>query len=626
MLVFPNGLRACAAAVLTVGLLALGFGCKGKNSASSDATATLSGSVTYLRAPLVVGADGKPTAIQDQVSQYVSLPARGVKLRVMQAVDELATDGTTKITAWVLRGETATDSAGNYSIKIPKGYPTFVELYSAFLQPGGHGSLVEIIADPAGIDSTVPEPSRQVYAMRKGVDGTTSATNPTPGTAFNGDTSLNFAVGANDPWLVTQPLWFFPSTAKFTMPSSVNAGSRILAIIDSIWTFANIYGDPTPNTAKGGMDLHYYPGLSHSRGTFVEYDLTKYPLSFDGGALRYFGSISGGGAGADDAFNEGILFPILARNCLFGVGLEFFKPTGATPGSLVADLAMVDGFPDAMAATLLQTPWLCDPAQPTRFPARDIRDLTGVPRNAYSPRALAALAWELTLKAHSITSPGTRTDWGRIDPTSLRRFFTFTQPTVTSGTATVISDLVNINAQLSRLQESKASSETLNLLAVFPDSVLSPITAPFGVIWAGSSALPTYTLAWGTDPNTAVTPLPVLNLSMAGAELVRGVYPNCSNGEVAFAKIALTLDRAFNVSFVCNPPLPAGVKVELVVNGDVASPFLFDGTAANTRLINLAGNYGDTTTPKWHYFRVRLLSPNAKLPDTVVTVNLAKAN
>jgi hypothetical protein len=41
-------------------------------------------------------------------------------------------------------------------------------------------------------------------------------------------------------------------------------------------------------------------------------------------------------------------------------------------------------------------------------------------------------------------------------------------------------------------------------------------------------------------------------------------------------------------------------------------------------LLNLRGNPADLTTPVWHRFRVRLLSPGTLVADTQITVHLDK--
>ncbi len=179
MAVSSSWLRACAAAVLAVGLLGLGSGCKSKSNGGTAADLRkIEGTITYDRIPLHIGSDGKPTGLDTDASKVTNLPARGVQVRLFQARDQVAIDGSTA-TAWLQVGTAVTDVNGHYTLNsISPGYLTFLEVVS---MTTGTGSSVKIVADPAGIDSTVPEPSRLIYSLRKGIDGSTSTTNPTPG-------------------------------------------------------------------------------------------------------------------------------------------------------------------------------------------------------------------------------------------------------------------------------------------------------------------------------------------------------------------------------------------------------------------------------------------------------------
>lgn len=638
MSVFPSWWRGCAVALLSTVLLGLGAGCKGKASGQAAGTLTISGSVTYLRAPLNKDANGIPTGIETDPSKFVVMPARGVKLAAYQGRDQLNPDGVTHTTAWVLIGTTNADSNGSYAFStIPIGYPTFIQLYSAMQQSGGHGSTVEVIAD--SIDSTQPIINRPLYMMRKGADGSTSTSNPVPGTMANGDSTVNFVVGANDSWLLAPMGWAYPTIGPFTYPPTLAAGSKPLAILDSCYTFTTAFGDPTPNSAAGTLDLHYLPGVTHKRGTFVEYTLDNYPLSYDGTKFRFLGSVASGAPYSDDAYNEGVLFPILARNFMFGQSLVSLMPVNAALPSMAADLALVEGFPDAMAASIMQTPYLANSALPSRFPAWDIRDISGLSasqKNAYSAPFIRALAWQFMLTANSIPGSTSPADWAKIDPTFLMRFFILTRVTATSGTATVVTDIPNLFEQFARLQEAETSGETLNLVAVFPDFTIANLLAPYSILWPGTSALPTFTKNWGLDPDSNVTALPSFTLSMANAQTVtqwyqdskgvaqqRTVYPNVSAGEVFYSEFQLTYDRQYALSVSTVPALPAGAQIEVMVNKATDVPILF-GPGSAPYSLSLVGNYSDTTTPVWHSLRIRVISPTVKQPDLQVTVNLKK--
>jgi hypothetical protein len=621
-------------------LLGLGSGCKSKTDAQAAGTITISGKVTYLRAPLLKGSDGVPTGIETDPAKFTSAPARGVKVRVFQGRDQLNADGVTKTTAWVLVGNSYTDSTGAYSFTtIPSGYLTFVELYSAWQQDGGHGSTVQVVADAAGIDSKLPIVNRPLYCMRKGADGTTSNTSATPGTMASVSSTVDFAVGSNDKWLISSIGWAYPTTGPFPYPPTLAVGSKPLAILDSCYIFSVGVGDPTPNVAAGSMDLHYYPGVTHPRGTFVEYNLLTYPLSFDGNTYRFSGSIASGAPFADDAYNEGILFPIMARNYMYGQSLVSLPPVNAALPSMAADLALVEGFPDAIAASVLQSPYLADPARPTRFPARDIRDISGLSAdqiNVHSAPFIRALTWQFVLTASGIPGSTVPTDWAKIDPTFLHRFFVLTRATTTSGTATVTSDIANLFMQFARLREGSTAGETANLATIFQDFTITNLLSPYNLTWPGTTALPSFSTDWGLDPDSLVTPLAPFTLSMAKARTItqwyqdgngvaqhRDVYPNVSEGEVFFYEFSLTKDRKYALSVSTVPALPAGAQIEVMVNKATDVPILF-GPGSAPFTLSLIGNASDTTTPVWHTLRFRVISPTVKQPDLQLTVHLDK--
>ena len=225
---------------------------------------------------------------------------------------KLNSDGTTK-TSWlvVAGGSTYTDTNGLYTVTVPKDKPLMVELLSSF--DGGEGHSVNLIGDPAGINSTLPQAVRYRYAMRKAIDGTAPAGVPTPAAIPTGDSIVNFAVGLTDPWWLVNSSYIFGNSvapdagnpvAETTLSGrTIGTGSRILAIGDTIANFRSVYGTATPGAT---LDLHYAPGVSEPRGSFVEYDRSVYPLAYDDNlaSLHYFGSLQGGPTN-DDAWDRG---------------------------------------------------------------------------------------------------------------------------------------------------------------------------------------------------------------------------------------------------------------------------------------------------------------------------------
>jgi hypothetical protein len=631
MKAFPSWWRGRLAAVAMIaGILGLSTACGGGGKHGSDDYVQVSGHVTYTRKPMYVDGDGVPRGVQNDSAQFTTQGARGVKVRLIQAREETAPDNS-KVLVWYVASDTTTDSNGNYSFaSATKGEPAFVELSSAAIAPNSPNSVVQLIGDPAGIESSVPEPDRVIYCQRKRLDGAFLTLPSAAVPAVSEKATVDFAVGLDDPWLLAPISWI--ANAPYTAPSTTPAGSRVLAILDSIYGFSSSFGNPVPASAsaKSVMDLHYRPGLGHPRGSFVEYDLNRYPLSFDGSSSRYFGTLSGRnqeGDGDGDAFDEGIIHPLLARNNLFSQGRTRLLPVSRPLASLSPDLAVVEGLGDAMAASLLKRPYLANPEEPDRYAhPRDIRKVDDAAKSAFSAPALSALTWDMVLRVNGIAGSTLASDWSKIDCTRLNRFYGLVNPTETSGNATVVKDLVTIHSQAARLQEGKSSSDSLDLASYFPDSVLTPLLQGYGIAWTSSSTLPVYAQSWGKDPDSLTGALPAFTLSMTKAEMVRGLFPNCSEGEVVYRRFALTYDRAYQVSLANLESLAGDASVEVVFDEATDAPLVFSASQRDPQRVVLRGNYSDTTTPTWHWVRIRILSPATRQPDFSTALVLNKAN
>ncbi|HEX9082214.1 MAG TPA: hypothetical protein VF768_08040, partial [Holophagaceae bacterium] len=433
MLLYRRFLRALG--VAAVAGLALGLACSGhKSGSSSSSQFTLSGNVTYTRIPLAKDANGVPTGLVDSTvaSNLQTLPARGVQVRAYVRNDQTLADGTTT-SVWQVIQTTYTDTSGNYQMTLAMDKPVMVELLSSF--SGGDGHLINLIADPAGIGSSVPAGDRLRYALRKGVDGSAPAGNPTPSALPTGPATVNFTVGLADKWWLVNPNYNIQTLVasqatqaidETTLPGrTLGTGSRVLAIGDSIATFVATYGRATPGQT---LDLHYAPGLSDPRGSFIEYNPSVYPLdnALDPGTFiftqHYFGSLQGGVN--DDAWDESVIFRLLARSFLysgnlgrtFGIPTNPIYPQAAALTDLSPELALTEGLADGMAANLLRSPYLAD-TQGTSLaaPVMDVRDISTLTTSQLSPDsapAIRALTWALILKANSLTAPGTPSDWG----------------------------------------------------------------------------------------------------------------------------------------------------------------------------------------------------------------------
>ena len=633
MLPNRDTLQTLGAAVL----LALALACGGSSSNSSTATettATITGNVTYLRVPLATTAGG-PTGLVDATvsTNLVSKPAQGALVRLYQQVDQTKSDGTI-VKVWIMAGSAYTDSSGNYSVSATKGRSTMLELMSTF--NGGNSMRASVVAEPAGINSPTLVLGRLQYGLRKAVDGTTSTTSNTPASVHSGAATVNFTVGVNDVWWLVDPGVNLsnaeaPNLASAVLETTISgrtagqgSGSRILGIGDSIATFLTNYGVATPG---GHLDLHYWPGRSEPRGTYIEYNRALFPQAFDAsaGTAHFFASIQGGPTN-DDAWDEGVLFPMLSRGVLyatdlsrtFGVARNPMLPAGAALADLTPTMARIEGFADAMAANLLKSPYLAD-TQGTGLAAalKDVRTFTG--SGPYAAPAIRALAWEVILKANSVTSPGTATQWATINPLASFRFF-FPPAGATNGaTDTTARDTepINIYTQLARLQEAKTSAEPVDLNLLFTSTALTSLTTPFGITWprptTGEYLL--FFKDWAADPTGSLS-LPAF--SMSKAVQVNGAYPNLSTGEVLFGGFTVSADKRCVLTATLSPALPSGARVDVDLPM-LARTFSFTEAGSSTGAIIIPCY---TTAPAFHPVRIRLISPDAAQPTTTVTLTL----
>ncbi len=591
----------------------LSFGCKSKFSSNGPAvpagSITLSGKVTYVRVPLVTNANGVPTGLETNTANFKDLPARGVLVRAYQAKDETNPDGT-KTRVWKTTASGFTDTTGTYSFVVSQGTDTFLETFTVFQSSA---VLTRIIADPSGVNSSVPQADRLLYSLRKGVDGSTPAGNSTPGTPATANATVNFDVG------ITDKLWLSPLNAfqpGVATLESVGTGSRPFAIGDTTATFGTAYIDAS--TAPAILDLHYHSGVSETRGSFIELDRTKYPLGYNStGPFHYFGSLRGA-ASNDDAWDEGVILPLLGRRYLFDQRSSVLFPPAAAFQDLSPDLAIIEGLAPVMAANALKSPYLADTSV-AGIQVTDIRDLSTTPlskQTIYSAPNTMALGWELVLKANGIASPGTATTWTTINAVAMHRFFVLTSPAD-------LTDIPNLYQQLGRLKEAKNSTETIDLAAIFTDTAISTITTPFQITWPRptTGALSTFVTNWAADPNTTLPPLP---FTMSNAVQVAGRYPNVSQGEVAYARFTLTKDTAFNLKIISSiGALPSGSTLQINFPSTGLS-YSFSGDPLATPVRIVLG--GSLTTPPIYPVQIRLRSPNNLVPDFAVTVQLIAAN
>jgi hypothetical protein len=631
-----------------IALLAVALACGGKSKGTDPATANtviVGGSVTYKRVPLAKDAQGVPTGLVDATvaANLQTLPARGMVVRVYQQVEQTQVDGT-KTSVWKVVENTQTDTTGTFAVEVPKDLPTMVEVLSSFAS--GNSQLINLVAEPTGISSPTVAFDRLRYALRKAADGTAPAGVNIPSSILTAPSTLTFTVGLNDEWWVVNPSFrvnnleaplLGQAVLETSLPgrtAGLGSGSRVVGIGDTIASFVATYGSAHPGTT---LDLHYWPGRTESRGTFIDYDQSLYPQAFDTstGRFHYFGSISAGPTN-DDAWDEGVIFPLLARNFLFaehvkrtfGTPLNPLLPPSAALTDLSPDMARLEGLVDGMAANLLKSPYQAD-TQGTSLaaPVKDIRDVSGLTAAQLGPTsapAVRALSWDVILKANSLANPGIAADWANINVLATTRFFY--GPAATNGaTDTTARDIepLNIYTQLTRLKEAKGLGEPVDLATVFTDAVLTALATPYGITWPRPTTGPlaAFVLDWGTDPNSTTTPLAPVAFSMAKAVQVNGVYPNLSQGEVAYAGFSLNADKRYQVTATISPALGAGAELELDLPR-MGRTFTFTGAGGSTGTITIPV---DTTAPVYHPVRLRLKSPSSIQPDVTVTMAFTPA-
>ena len=635
--------RASLQTLGAIVLLALALACHGKGGGSSDATATITGTVMYQRVPLVKDASGVPTGLADATdpANLVSLPAQGVTIRIYQQVPQTAQDGSIT-NAWIRAQSTFTSTTGTYSATVPTGRLTMVELLSTF--SGGTSQFINLIAEPQGISSTTPASDRVQYAMRAAADGSVPANTNTPVSMFSTNSVVNFTVGLHDAWWIYNPATN-PNTGLAAnvqgavletdptqFPGRTGTGSRVLGIGDTIASFVNVYGSAAPGTT---LDLHYWPGVD-SGGSYVVYDRSLTPLALT--SSIYFGTLRGGPAN-DDAWDPGVILPMLARNVLYGgnltrtyaVPLNPLFPISAPLADLSPDMARIEGLTQAMAANVLQSPYLADTHGTGSASVVDIRDVSGLSASQlgpYAAPAIRAFAWEVILRANSLPSPGVASNWANINALAAARLFLAPGSTGTAANGTAIDiEPINIYSQINRLKEGKGSAEPVDLSAVFTDAVLTNLGSPFGIPWPRptTGAYTSFVTSWGTDPTGT---LPPVVLSMAKAAQVNRpypsatmAYPNVSAGEVFYAGFNLSADKACTLTATISPALGAGAQV-VVDLPFLPRAFTFTASGGTTEPLVIPVN---NTAPFYHPVRLRLVSPSLQ-PDVTVTLALTPSH
>lgn len=517
-------------------LLTAAVGCGGKNDSAAPAETafTLSGKVTFDRIPLVRNPAGVPTGLETDPAKFeLNKPARGIRVVLYKKLEIKDLAGVTQ-TFYQFADAQGTAVDGAYSFSVPAGGEWMVEVQGTVLIGTTPSQTINLVADPAGLASTVPALNRLHYCLRKAPDGTlppsTPGANLVATSAVTANTSgVDFHIGLNSAWYLSDTSVdrsgslgisqfvraYSPGVgaaggyAQAGTLETTPTGSRIPAILDALYefgTFGGITALPvTPDGAGSILDLHYRLGASDPKGTHMAWDRTQYPealawdpvtmsylptgvnVSFDPQAAiyRYFGSIRGDEATNSDAWDPAQIQLLAARSWFFNQintygwyrQRWFESPNRLLPldtATLDADpqLALMEGFPEAAVAVLQKNPYLADTtAGATTY--TDVRDLSGVPaasRKITCAAFLPALTWEIALKASALPSPGTATDWANLKSAALLYYFTLGVPSETPDTPTLYQ-------QFKVLQTATSSTTVPDVSAIFTDAAIQDLLA-----------------------------------------------------------------------------------------------------------------------------------------------------
>jgi len=607
----------------------------GSDSTQVEETASahsVTGKITYKRPPIKVADTGYPIGLDYDNPE--TLPLRGISVRAVYSTEETMPDES-KVVVWNVASSTSTNSDGEFTINLPDDdtLPAYIEIRSVFT-----GYDIRIIADV--IDSFVPQADRFIYSIRIGLDGVRSEDNPRPAVVKEGKITLDdIVIDLSDKW------WIGHSSVKHaseTVLETYGSGSRIAAIIDTAYKATELFGNPTPSYS---LDLHYKRGISEPLGTYVEYDVERFPLSFEpigassGGSLRHFGTVR-----YDDAWHEGALLSMMARNFMRSSRYpsRFQFPSRKYPGfdprnksmmtNLHPTMAMAEGLPDAIAAIALKTPYLTAGSGTEVPDVLDVREVEGLPRNIYSAPAITAFTWELALKANEITSPGAPDAWKEMENLSINRFYSLQTIYKYIDEENSLTDLPSLFTQLFTLGSyAQSSTEPINLAEIFTDEVLTEMTKTFfsKELWPiqtteGENQYSKLITDWGSDPNSAKTPLPAFTFSMSDAvHDSQGDFSNLTHKENFSASFKLTKDTAYRMSVTAVPALPSGASIEVRFNGSKLFSYIFDSSSSNPQRVVLTGN---PDSPIEHTLDFSLKSPTIRVPDeTQITVLLEPA-
>ncbi len=616
-------------------LLATLAGCGKSHHSSSDTASNvvISGKVTYDRIPLLHDANGVPTGLETDPTKFeLNLPARYITVslyRKTMVPDPLFPNDRTKDKVFFGREGSAATADGSFSFSVAPNLDWMLEVQSS-IHTGGATSPadVNIVADPAGITSTVPQRNRLRYCIRKAPDGSLPptasnvnhvVTSNVP--AGSPETVVNFHIGVNDSWFLADNDYDLQAGQVITRmvpgyseglvvganPNGYQkagqleaspTGSRVLSILDAFVDMAAYLGTSgslvTVNPGSP-LDLHYLKGRTEPRGTYIEWDRSSYPQgqaidpntsiptptgfssSFDPptGAFHYFGSIQGGPSN-DDAWDRAQLITLAAKAYLFNqVSLGSYYSQGSALGKFVPlpQGAQLSNLESQMAilegmpqgiAAVILKNPYIADVTSTGVNKVDIRQISAIPASERNPFC-AALYPALTWELALKANSLPRSE----DPTDWNKIIPVTlSPFFTPIQPFNHLDTINLYPQLKAMEGSLPGLTTTT--PPITDAVIQDVLAHLGV--------PTGNLPW---PRPAVGPLSTFVRSWGSDP----IYDPASPGSSSIAPVTLSMANATPVSGVYgNTSIGELAFAQFTISGTKA--YAFDVELSNGPLTN----------------------------------------
>lgn len=366
-------LGACLLGALLLSSTACHKG-SGSSSAATSTNVVIKGNVTFDRIPLLRAPNGIPTGLETDPDKFEkNLPAKFIQVNLYKkkiVPDPAAPDDRSKDRVFYGLYNVSSNEDGSYYFSVPGDEEWMVEIQSTARIATIPDQAVNILADPNGTSSTLPQHRRLRYCIRKAADGTLPSSAPADNHVATSKVAvgsapvvLDFHIGTTDRWYLATNEFDRTATGPVSglVPSyspgvveganlngytqagqleSAPTGSKILSILSAFSDVARFSEAATISVVPGGpgseLDLHYLQGRSEAQGTFINFDRNSYPMgmvpdpitsvptptglssAYDPlrGGFHFFGSVRGGSAN-DDAWDQGLLMALAARGSTF---------------------------------------------------------------------------------------------------------------------------------------------------------------------------------------------------------------------------------------------------------------------------------------------------------------------